>query len=158
MACRMKRFWCDCSLQTATKFIGSVDMLVNVTIGVLLSSRTVVNGPNDIMYATATFAFVLVMFSILLIYAARCRRHQLVLPWLIVQLLERCFIAVFIAVGLVRHALGVVPIILILFALIFAFYLWWVVGCFYLELTDEERADVTRTDSQSRELEHEENA
>jgi hypothetical protein len=69
------------------------------------------------MYATATFAFVLVMFSILLIYAARCRRHQLVLPWLIVQLLERCFIAVFIAVGLVRHALGVVPIILILFAL-----------------------------------------
>ena len=69
------------------------------------------------MIATATFAFVLVMFSILLIYAARCRRHQLVLPWLIVQLLERCFIAVFIAVGLVRHALGVVPIILILFAL-----------------------------------------
>jgi hypothetical protein len=32
MACRMKRFWCDCSLQTATKFIGCVDMVLIVLV------------------------------------------------------------------------------------------------------------------------------
>nr|CAH0106216.1 unnamed protein product [Daphnia galeata] len=159
MPCRIKRFWCDGSLQTATQIIGCVDMLTNVTIGVLYSTRTAVNGPNDITIAIATFAFLLVIFSILLIYAARFRRQQLVLSWLIVQLLERCFTAVYIAVGQVRNALGVIPIILILFAIIFAFYLWWVVCCFYLELTDQERADVNRSDgSLSQQLEHEENA
>ncbi|XP_057371518.2 uncharacterized protein LOC130692425 [Daphnia carinata] len=150
MTCKMKLTSCCCPLQTTAKIIGSVDMLVNITIGVLHSSKIVVNGPFDVTIAIAVFAFILAIFSILLIYGAQYRRRHIVMSWLIVQLLERCFIAVFIAVGLVRHSLGVIPIVFILFVIILAFYLWWAVCCFYFELKSEERADLNRSESLSR--------
>lgn len=74
-------------------------------------------GPFDVTIAIAVFAFILAIFSILLIYGAQCRRRHIVMSWLIVQLLERCFVAVFIAVGLVRNSLGVIPIVFILFVI-----------------------------------------
>lgn len=147
--------------------------MVNFTIGLLHSTGTIVSGnatfyvllfvtfhdefsgPRDVTIAISAISFVLVFLSLLLIYAARRLRRNLLIPWLLAKLFERCFVAVFIAEGLVHDDLGVIAITMILlgisirclvrqtasaltqlalFSTVFAFYLWWVVCCYYVQL------------------------
>ncbi|EFX77207.1 hypothetical protein DAPPUDRAFT_305865 [Daphnia pulex] len=97
---RIPRFtesWCGCSLQTGTKIISIVSVVVKLLLVILLSIACarfdyLYNGPYDEKYS-ATLAVLIVfliasicdlMVSFLLVMAAYTQRPNLARPWLVV--------------------------------------------------------------------------
>nr|CAH0106215.1 unnamed protein product [Daphnia galeata] len=88
-------------------------------------------------------AFILAMFSALLVYAVSNKHRQLMMPWLFTTILIACTRDVYMLIRSFFYAsagtwLGVLYVAAMVMQITLGMYLWWIVYGFYHELKDKE--------------------
>ncbi|XP_046445952.1 uncharacterized protein LOC124195521 [Daphnia pulex] len=147
----MKKTLCECSLQKRTKMISIFYLLVNLATGFYRSYQLGLiefvgeyDGVKAFSCISNTLvAFILAMFSALLIYAVYNNHRQLMMPWLFTTILIACTRDVYMLIRSFFYAsagtwLGVLYVTAMVMQITLGMYLWWVVYGFYHELKDKE--------------------